>query len=217
MASRTLSLFKKLATPIITLAAIAFVLFIIGSPSLWVSFQPTLPWEFLENYESQWLILLGIFTVGWLIIAEVLSAIILHILCIDISQQSFLTAWKERDWYGLLVQFPCIILLEEILFRGIALFYLDQIIDYRYAVLLGAAVFAIYHLHIYLQSHQWGITFAYIGSSLLLGIILGFLFPEFGIIGAWIYHLLAVLYIYARWIARSQNESKGKKKEIRKK
>ena len=83
-----------------------------------------------------------------------------------------------------------------------------QFLPYSDAMWLSAIVFGLYHLHIFLQSHQWGITFIYIVSSALLGVILVILFPNFGILGAWVYHILAVLYIYLRWIARTQREGK---------
>ncbi len=214
MASRTLTRFKQLSTPFLTFVAILFIILVLKPDSLWISFQPRIPWPFFDNFEilknseTQWLMLLGVFTVAWLIIAEILSALIIKVLHVDVSQQSFLTAWNQRDWYGLLVQFPCIILLEEIVFRGIALFYLDKSLPYSDAMWLSAIAFGLYHLHIFLQSHQWGITFIYIVSSALLGVILVILFPNFGILGAWGYHILAVLYIYVRWIARTQREGK---------
>ncbi|MHA1672077.1 MAG: CPBP family intramembrane glutamic endopeptidase [Promethearchaeota archaeon] len=216
MVSRTLIKFKKLATPLFALVAILFTIFVVQSPSIWFNFQPRIQWPFLENFKNfensdifgNILLLLCAFTLGWIVIAEILSALIIMVLHVDVSQQSFLTAWTQRDWYGLLVQFPCIILLEEILFRGIALFYLDQVLPYREVIWLSAVVFGLYHLHIFLLSHQWGITIVYILSSTLLGVILAILFPSIGILGAWGYHILAVFYIYVRWIARIQREGK---------
>ncbi len=189
---------KKIFTPFITIIAI------IG---LFLVLPGDIPWFFYQPQNEIWPINLKLFSWGWvigsffvfLLFTEILTQFNQKYRFVDVTKSSFLVAVLKHDFFGLLIQFPSIILFEEILFRGILLIEINLLFGGIESIVISSSIFSLYHLHIYISSKQWRLTFLYLILSFILGIILATFFPLIGIIGAWIYHLIAVSAIYLRW------------------
>ncbi|MCF2140089.1 MAG: CPBP family intramembrane metalloprotease [Candidatus Lokiarchaeota archaeon] len=205
---------KKIITPIITVIAIIALFLVLPGDIPWFSYQSQNEIWLIKLISHPWGWLIGSFFV-FLLFTEILTHYNQKYRFVDVTKSSFLTAVVERDFFGLLIQFPSIILFEEILFRGILLVELNLIFNGIGCILISSSIFSIYHLHIYFSSRQWGITFLYIILSFILGIVLATFFPFIGIIGTWIYHLIAVSAIYFRWylIERKNMANKEEKEE----
>lgn len=198
MESSLLTTLKKVTTPIVTLIGIAYLIFGISPDKIWFSFEINSIYQSFYTLLEPWIWIVTLLLI-LILISEIFTHTIIKTGNLDLSHQSFVLALKQRDWYGLFIQFPSIILFEEIIFRALLLYYFNSYFSFSISILLSMGIFGLYHLHILLGPGGWKITLFYVGYSFLLGGVLGFLFPLFGLIGAWLYHMGIVIYIYLRW------------------
>ena len=202
----SLAKIKRIGTPIIALFIFLSLSFVFNGEIPWFSapFSPKLLEKLTENIILILFIGSGFFV---LLTAECFNYLNFKHTWVNTSQSSFVTALNKKDWFGLLVQFPLIILIEEIVFRGIILLifslclkgFLKGFLNEFLIILASSLIFCLYHLHIYLSTDDWKITGVYMGFSLIIGIILALFFSYVGIVGVWIYHVIVVAGIYWRW------------------
>ena len=115
-------------------------------------------------------------------------------------------ALNEKNFLDLLLNFPLVIVFEEILFRLYLFVFIFNIFGLVVAIILSALIFSIYHLHVWFEFKDIRITYNFMFISGLLGLILGMIIYYFGIITSIIIHWLVVLSLFY-YIEKKTNDT----------
>lgn len=107
-------------------------------------------------------------------------------------------ALRESNRFVIWFVFPMTMVFEEVLFRAMLL---GSLISYGglsqwAAILTGAVIFSLYHLHTWPSFKDWRITLSFMGFSFILGIACGYFMFIIGIIGAIALHWFSVFLIF---------------------
>lgn len=114
-----------------------------------------------------------------------------------IKSHEIINAFINSEFFPLYSSFLITMIMEELIFRfyivGLLIYFIKEI----YAVLISSAFFSIFHLHTWFSHRDKGITVIYLIYSLLLGLLLAYVFLNLGIvISIFIHYCLALTFYY---------------------
>ncbi|MFX1276935.1 MAG: CPBP family intramembrane glutamic endopeptidase [Promethearchaeota archaeon] len=105
-------------------------------------------------------------------------------------------ALNEKNYIDILLNFPLVMIFEEILFRLYIFVFIFRIFGLVVAIILSALIFGIYHLHIWFEFKDMRITYSFMFISGLLGLILGMIIYYFGILACIFVHWSTILVFF---------------------
>jgi len=152
---------------------------------------------------------------GLIVCTEIVGRVEIRYRGLDIQKITFTAALRQPNFVALGFLYPMTLFMEEVLFRGLLLFGCLQILPQELAILTSAGIFGIYHLHIFLTSHDGELTALFVIVSFILGLLLGPVFIYFGIWGCFLVHIGIVSIIYLRWNKIALHQVKKPKSRVK--
>lgn len=114
----------------------------------------------------------------------------------EMKKHFIINALIEKNYIVLLIQFPLVIIFEELVFRLFIFTIILNFFGYISAGIISSLIFGIYHIHIWFEFKDKKIMFSFVLISTNLGLILGTCLVFFGIITCVFIHYFMVLSLF---------------------
>ncbi|MFX0178312.1 MAG: type II CAAX prenyl endopeptidase Rce1 family protein [Candidatus Hodarchaeota archaeon] len=120
--------------------------------------------------------------------------------------QYFTTNMNYRKVMLLIILFPLVAFIEELIYRSLLISVLTYYfrLDYIFSIIIISLIFGLVH---YSTSHNWG----HVISTLISSVIYSLALIQLGIIYPWIFHLSTNLFVLLFYY---QGKKKNRKSEI---
>jgi membrane protease YdiL (CAAX protease family) len=113
-----------------------------------------------------------------------------------IVKQEVVYSFSTKSYSNILIFFPITMIIEELIFRFYLLGLFFEVLNVHIAILFGAVIFSVYHIHFWFAFKNLKVVTTYMIFSFFLGLLNGYIFNYFGLVVCIVFHSFSVLDVY---------------------